>query len=91
MLFHFYIEINLSPDMPEEKANELRARETAQVQQYQREGKWPQMWRVAGRYANISIVDCADADELHRLVSALPLFPYITTTVTPLARHPARL
>jgi len=91
MFFHLYLEVNLPPDMPTEKADDLKAREMALVQQYQRAGKWPHMWRVAGRYANISIVECADADELHALVSALPLFPYLDITVTPLARHPAKI
>lgn len=91
MFFHLYLDVKLPPDMPEAEASALKAREVETVQRYQREGKWPHMWRVAGRYANISIVECADADELHAMVSALPLFPWLEVTVTPLARHPAKI
>jgi muconolactone D-isomerase len=43
---------------------------------------------VAGRYANVSILDVDSVDELHELLSGLPLFPYLDIRVTPLARHP---
>ena len=55
----------------------------------QRKGKWPHIWRVAGRYANISVLDVADNDELHELLWGLPLFPYMSVAVTPLAAHPS--
>ena len=44
--------------------------------------------RVAGRYANVSVLDVGSVDELHELLSGLPLFPYLDIRVTPLARHP---
>ena len=43
---------------------------------------------MAGRYANVSILDVGSVDELHELLSGLPLFPYLDIRVTPLARHP---
>ena len=58
-------------------------------QELQREGKWRHLWRVAGRYANISVFDVASNDELHAILSGLPLFPFMEITVTPLARHPS--
>lgn len=57
----------------------------------QRDGKWRHLWRVAGRYANVSIFDAADNDELHQMLSALPLFPYMDIQVTALARHPSAI
>lgn len=91
MLFHVAMEVRLPPDMPAEQANDLKTREKAMAQEIQRQGKWPQLWRVAGRYANISIFDVADADELHTLLSGLPLFPYMDVRVTALARHPSAI
>ncbi|ONG54199.1 muconolactone delta-isomerase [Pseudoroseomonas deserti] len=91
MLFHVAMEVRLPPDMPADQANDLKTREKAMAQEIQRAGKWPQLWRVAGRYANISIFDVADADELHTLLSALPLFPYMDVRVTALARHPSAI
>ncbi|MBP2329264.1 muconolactone delta-isomerase [Kibdelosporangium banguiense] len=35
--------------------------------------------------------DVADNEELHRVLWDLPLFPYLTITVTPLATHPSAL
>lgn len=40
------------------------------------------------RYANVSVLDVGSVDELHELLSGLPLFPYLDIRVTPLARHP---
>lgn len=68
---------------------EIVAREKAYSQQLQRAGKWPQIWRVAGEYSNFSIFDVESNDELHALISALPLFPYMNIHVTPLAVHPS--
>ena len=57
----------------------------------QRDGRWRHLWRVAGCYANVSVFDVTDHDELHTLLSTLPLFPYMEIVVTPLARHPSAL
>ena len=54
----------------------------------QRDGKWKSLWRVVGRYANVSIFDVESNDELHTLLASLPLFPYMDIQVTALARHP---
>jgi len=91
MLFHVAMEVRLPHDMPVAEADDVRAREKAYALEVQRQGKWPHLWRVAGRYANISIFDVADADELHAILSSLPLFPYMDIRVTPLARHPSAL
>ncbi len=47
------------------------------------------LWRVAGQYANISVFDVGSHDELHAILSTLPLFPFMEISVTPLARHPS--
>ncbi|WP_419897253.1 muconolactone Delta-isomerase [Roseomonas sp. USHLN139] len=91
MLFHVAMEVKLPPDMPAQQADDLKTREKAMAQEIQRSGKWPHLWRVAGRYANISIFDVKDADELHTLLSGLPLFPYMDVRVTALARHPSAI
>ena len=44
-----------------------------------------------GRYANVSIFDVENNDELHALLSSLPLFPYMDIEVTALARHPSAI
>ena len=69
----------------------LKAEEKARAADLQRAGKWRHLWRVAGRYANISIFDVASHDELHAILSTLPLFPFMDISVTPLAQHPSAL
>jgi muconolactone D-isomerase len=88
MLFMAEMGVHLPPDMPTELADELKVREREYSQSIQRDGRWPHLWRVAGRYANVSIFDVASIDELHELLSGLPLFPYLDIRVTPLVRHP---
>jgi muconolactone D-isomerase len=89
MLFAVRMEVELPPDLPADVRADLLAREKAYSQQLQRDGKWPHIWRIAGRYANLSVLDVADNDELHALLSGLPLFAYLRIEVTPLATHPS--
>lgn len=91
MLFHVEMTVKLPPDMPRDEADALKSREKALAQQLQRDGKWLHLWRVAGRYANVSIFDVNDNDELHALLSSLPLWPFMDVKVVPLARHPSAI
>jgi muconolactone D-isomerase len=70
---------------------QLKAEEKARAQELQRSGKWVHLWRIAGQYSNISVFDVESHDELHALLSALPLFPFMEIAVTPLARHPSAI
>jgi muconolactone delta-isomerase len=51
----------------------LKVDEKAGAQDLQRDGKWIHLWRVVGRYANVSVFEVADHDELHTILSTLPL------------------
>jgi muconolactone D-isomerase len=89
MLFHVRMNVNLPQAMPLEEAARLKQDEKDLAQQLQREGKWRHLWRIAGQYANVSIFDVASVDELHTLLTSLPLFPYMQIEVMPLCRHPS--
>ncbi|HJQ48797.1 MAG TPA: muconolactone Delta-isomerase [Amycolatopsis sp.] len=91
MLFHVRMDVHLPPDIDPEVRADIVAREKAYSQQLQRAGKWPQIWRIVGEYANVSIFDVGSNDELHEILSRLPLFPYMTIKVTPLAAHPSKI
>ena len=91
MLYCVEMEVCIPPDADPEKIEMLKIEEKRRSQDLQRAGKWPHIWRVAGRYANISIFDVADHDELHAIVSTLPLFSYMEIKVTPLAHHPSAI
>lgn len=91
MLFHVTMKVTLPPDMPAEDAARIKAEEKAYSQALQREGKWRHLWRIAGSYANVSIFDVKDNEELQDLVANLPLFPYMEIHVSPLCRHPSSI
>jgi muconolactone D-isomerase len=71
--------------------DELKATEKARALELQRKGIWVHLWRVAGRYENYSLFDVASNDELHDVLSSLPLWPYMDVEVIPLATHPSAL
>jgi muconolactone D-isomerase len=78
-------------DLDPAKFDSLKAAEKARAQELQRQGKWLHLWRIAGEYANISVFDVGSHDELHEILSTLPLFPFMDVLVTPLARHPSAI
>ncbi|KKB62831.1 muconolactone delta-isomerase [Robbsia andropogonis] len=91
MLFIVNMEVCLPHDMPEADANALKARERDIAQGLQRRGVWRHLWRVTGKYANVSIFDVADNTQLHDTLMSLPLFPYMKIDVRPLCRHPSSI
>ncbi len=91
MLYCVEMGVRIPRDVDPAVFDRLKAEEKARAADLQREGKWRHLWRVAGRYANISIFDVASHDELHAILSALPLFPFMEISVTPLAQHPSAL
>ncbi|MDG0024707.1 muconolactone Delta-isomerase [Trinickia sp. Y13] len=91
MLYLVRMDVHLPSDMPLAQAEEIKARERAYSQELQRQGKWQQLHRVVGEYANYSVFDVDSHDELHAILSNLPLFPYMELKVTALARHPSAI
>jgi muconolactone D-isomerase len=89
VLFHVRMDVNLPAHLDQQTTSQLVAREKAYSQELQHRGKWPHIWRIVGEYANYSIFDVESNDELHQILSALPLFPYMDIKVTPLAVHPS--
>ncbi|MDO8036180.1 muconolactone Delta-isomerase [Janthinobacterium sp. SUN128] len=89
MLFHVRMNVNLPLSMPAEQAAQLKQTEKALAQRLQHEGKWRHLWRIAGQYANISVFDVDSVEELHNLLTSLPLFSYMQIDVMPLCRHPS--
>jgi len=85
------MDVKLPHDMPASVADDIKQREKAYAQELQRNGKWLHLYRVVGEYANYSVFNVDSNDELHTLLSGLPLFPYMDIKVTPLARHPSAI
>ena len=89
MLFHVRMDVHIPHDLDPEVRAETVAKEKAYSQELQRAGTWPHIWRIVGEYSNFSIFDVEDNNELHQILSGLPLFAYMTIRVTPLATHPS--
>lgn len=91
MLFHVRMDVRLPHDLPADTRAAILAREKAYSQDLQRNGTWRHIWRIAGQYSNISIFDVSGNDELHAILSGLPLFPFMKIEVQPLLRHPSAI
>lgn len=91
MLYHVRMDVRPPHGIDPALFDRLKAEEKARAEELQRAGTWVHLWRIAGQYSNISVFDVADHDELHAILSALPLFPFMRIEVMPLARHPSAI
>jgi muconolactone D-isomerase len=91
MLFHVRMDVSIPQDLEADERQRLLTAEKALAQDLQRAGTWVHLWRVVGKYSNISVFDVATNDELHEVLWSLPLFPYMQIQVTALADHPSAL
>jgi muconolactone D-isomerase len=91
MLFLVHMQVQLPFELAPEKVLEIKAKEKLYAQDLQRKGKWLHLWRIVGEYANYSVFDVDSNDDLQELLSNLPMFPFMTIKVTPLAKHPSAI
>ncbi len=91
MLFHVTMDVRIPHGTDPEKAAQLGGQEHERAKELQLQGKWLHLWRVAGRYANVSIFKVESAEELHDILSSLPLYPFMEVEVTALCHHPGSL
>jgi muconolactone D-isomerase len=91
MLFHAIMTIRIPYDTDPEKITKLTAQEHERAKELQLQGKWLHLWRVAGKWANVSIFKVESPDELHEILSSLPLYPFMEIEVSALSQHPGSL
>jgi muconolactone D-isomerase len=91
MLFHVQIDVRVPHDVDPEKLKELSAHEHDRAKDLQLQGKWTHLWRIAGKYANISIFDVDSPAELHEILNSLPLYPFMEVEIAALCHHPGSL
>jgi muconolactone D-isomerase len=91
MLFHVSMSVRIPHDTAPEKLDQLSAQEHERAKELQLQGKWLHLWRVVGKYANISIFHVESPSELHDILNSLPLYPFMEIEVTALCRHPGSL
>ncbi|GEL17524.1 muconolactone Delta-isomerase [Pseudonocardia asaccharolytica] len=91
MLFHVKMDVAIPRDLDPAERDTLLATEKARALELQRAGVWVHLWRIVGQYSNVSVFDVESTDQLHQILWTLPLFPFMTVQVTPLAQHPSAL
>jgi muconolactone D-isomerase len=91
MLFHVLMTVRIPHDFDPQHLSKLSEQEHARAIELQKQGKWRHLWRVAGKYANISIFQVQSPAELHEILSSLPLYRFMEIDVTALCRHPGAL
>ena len=91
MLFKVEMDVHVPMDFDPVRLDELKAVEKARCHELQRAGIWRHIWRVVGRYSNVSIFDVASHAELHDILIDLPLYPFMDVRVAALCRHPSSI
>jgi muconolactone D-isomerase len=91
MLLHVYMDVRIPRDVDPEQVKTLGEQEHARAKLLQEQGKWLHLWRVAGKFANVSIFDVESPAELHEILSSLPLYPFMEVDITALCHHPGSL
>jgi muconolactone delta-isomerase len=75
-------------DGDEKREKQLREQEAARAAELAKSGILLRLWRIPGQRANWGIWNADNCDLLHHALASLPLFPFLTITVHPLASHP---
>jgi muconolactone D-isomerase len=91
MLFHVIMNVRIPHGADADDIGRLGTLEHQRAAELQRQGKWLHLWRVAGKFANVSVFKVDTPEELHDILESLPLRPYMETEVTALCRHPGAL
>ncbi len=88
MEFLVNIRIDMGNDKTEEWLAAITRTERAMAADLVARGHLVRMWRVPGRRDNWGLWRAKDATELHAILSALPVWPWMDLDVHPLAQHP---
>ncbi len=88
MLFHVNMDVHIPHGTDPETIKQLGALEHERARELQLQRKWLHLWRVVGKFANVSVFDVESPAELHDILNSLPLYPFMEIEVTALCRHP---
>jgi muconolactone D-isomerase len=91
MIFQVEIDVVIPHTADQNMVRNLSQVESDKARELQRSGKWRHIWRVVGKWSNLSVFDVESAEELHEILTSLPLYRFMTIRVTPLCRHPASI
>jgi muconolactone D-isomerase len=85
--FLVHLEQAIPPEMDRDRLAAIKAAERARGEQLVADGKLRRIWRVPGRRATYSLYAVDGPDELHEILSSLPLFPWMDIEVKALSSH----
>lgn len=91
MLFHVVMNVRIPQGFNPEKLKQLQGEEHERATELQLQGKWLHLWRVAGKYANVSVFEVESPAEFHEILCSLPLYPFMEVDVVALCHHPGSL
>jgi muconolactone D-isomerase len=88
MEFLVKIEVDLPPRLAPDERSRLMEAEMRRGRELKDAGVIVRIWRIPGRTANVGLWAAPDATALHDAIASLPMSPYLSAKVTPLAQHP---
>lgn len=88
MEFLVEIAVRVPPHLSPQERARLAQAELRRGRELADAGTILRIWRVPGRTANVGIWSAPNPTALHDAIASLPMFPYLTATVTALATHP---
>ncbi|HXG39533.1 MAG TPA: muconolactone Delta-isomerase family protein [Candidatus Limnocylindrales bacterium] len=89
MEFLVQTEILWPPDGDPDELASLIAAERERARELAAAGRIRRLWRIPGRRANWGLWEAEDATALHEALASLPLYPWLSIVVHPLAAHPS--
>lgn len=87
MEFLARLEQRIPPDMDPGRLAAIKSAEKARGQELVQAGTLRRIWRIPGRRAVLAVYRVEGPDELHEVLSSLPLFPWMDIEVTALGAH----
>jgi muconolactone D-isomerase len=85
--FLVHLEQDISPDMEPDRLAAIKAAERERGLELVAAGKLRRIWRRPGRRAVTALYETDGPDELHEILSSLPLFPWMDIDVVALGSH----
>ena len=88
MRFFLNIRVQLPGEWTAEQRADLVRRETEAAVDLIHRRVLRRTFRIVGQLANFSIWETDTPEELHAVLQSLPLYPFMTISVTPIIKHP---
>ncbi|MDO8212579.1 muconolactone Delta-isomerase [Conexibacter sp. CPCC 206217] len=80
-------ELHVPASVSPEQLQETIAQERERGLELRASGAIVRIWRAPGRRDSVAIYEARDATHLHELLASLPVWPWLSCTVEPLAHH----